>query len=313
MKKAIALTAAAAVLLPALAFGGAKVSSQKNAARGQTENFWGGNSAIDGNPETAWMVPGDSENVGEYIQIEVPQGKLDKIAFQNGWVKDEETFSDYARVKKMKVEFVCCTSSMGDVKTTFTTHIDLADTADVQVVDIENAEVGENGFGGWLKLSIVEVYEGRDFPSVAISELAVHMEEYDAVPTIDSSSEEDPEHITMDMMDDNAKSFFATPSEGAFVEFSSILGLSSVRIVHGPKTHDRVKKVKLTANNKSVVTEIPDEKGEHLAMIPTPFGYTGSAFGPVKMEVLEVYEGTSAKGSVAIAELKVKATNNPGF
>lgn len=313
MKKAILLTALA--LVPTLAFAGASVSAMKKPSRGEGANQFGGPAAIDGKMETAWMVPGDSPNLGESIKLEIPSGKLDKISIVNGWARDADTFADHPRIKRMKVEFICCTDSMGDVNTSFTTHIDLEDKMEMQTIDIENAAVGNDMFGGWIKLSIVELYEGKDFPNVGISELLIHMEEFDAAATIEGSSDEDPDHITMDMQDDSAKTYFATPSEGAFVEFGNDagLGLSSVHIVHGPKTHDRVKKVKMTANNRSVVVDVADAKGGQMVMIPSVMGYTGSAWGSVKMEVLEVYEGTSAKGTLAIAEFDVKATNNPGF
>ncbi len=313
MKKAIALFALA--LVPTLAFAGASVSAMKKPNRGEGANQYGGPSAIDGKMDTAWMVPGDSPNLGESIKLEIPTGKLDKIGIVNGWTKSEETFTDHPRIKRMKVEFICCTDTMGDVKTTFTTHIDLEDTPEMQIIDIENAAVGNEMFGGWLKLSIVELYEGKDFPNAGISELMIYMEEFDAIATIEGSSDEDPEHITMDMQDDSNKTYFATPSEGAYIEFGSDagLGLSSVHLVHGPNTHDRVKKVKMTANNRSIEVEVPDGKGAHQVMIPAIMGYTGSAWGSVKMEVLEVYEGTSAKGTLAIAEFDAKATNNPGF
>jgi hypothetical protein len=41
-------------------------------------------------------------------------------------------------------------------------------------------------------------------------------------------------------------------------------------------------------------------------------GYTGSAWGEVKVKILETYPSSSSE-SVGIAEIKLKATNYDGF
>ena len=51
----------ATCLLPSLALAGARVSAEKKVTRHRGSVSWGGSVAIDGNPETAWMVPGESQ------------------------------------------------------------------------------------------------------------------------------------------------------------------------------------------------------------------------------------------------------------
>ena len=46
--------------------------------------------------------------------------------------------------------------------------------------------------------------------------------------------------------------------------------------------------------------------------LPSIVGYTGSAWGSVTVKVLESYPGSSSD-SVAITEVKLKATNYDGF
>ena len=42
-------------------------------------------------------------------------------------------------------------------------------------------------------------------------------------------------------------------------------------------------------------------------------GYTGSAWGAIELKVLETYPGSRNAGTVAISELKVKASNSDGL
>ena len=88
-----------------LAFAGASVSNFKKDSR-RGNNYWNAGSAIDSNPETAWMVSGESENKGEWILIDGPSGvcSLDKIAMINGYAKSEDTFKDYSRIKEIRID-----------------------------------------------------------------------------------------------------------------------------------------------------------------------------------------------------------------
>ena len=84
---------------------GATVSSFKKDSR-RGANYWNAGSAIDGKIETAWMVTGESENIGEWIMIDGPSGacSLDKISMINGYAKDDVTYKDYSRVKEVSIE-----------------------------------------------------------------------------------------------------------------------------------------------------------------------------------------------------------------
>lgn len=303
-------TLALAALIPATALAGATASNFKKDSR-KPANFYNANSAIDGKPETAWMVPGESANRGEWIMLDIPKGDIDKIAIMPGWAKSDETWTDHPRVKRLKVEVMCCADS-DQMTSTFTTHVDLADKKELQIIDIEDAHVGNELFGGKVKLSVVDIYEGVDFPNMGISEVSIMMKEFDAAGPITGSSDENPDHITMDMQDDNRKTFWASPAEGAFFTFEAEgYGISSVQITDGPAGYARAKKVKVIANDREHITEIPDKAGTHNLLVPSIYGYSGSAWGEIKVEILEVYPGS--KGEVAISEMKIKATNYEGI
>lgn len=300
-----------ALLIPVVAFAGASASAFKTDSR-EAANAYNANSAIDGKVETAWMVPGESANRGEWIMIDVPKGTVDKIRIFPGWGKSDETFTDHPRVKKLKIDVLCCADSE-QMTTTGTVHIDVEDKAELQEIDFEDLTVGLDGiFGGKVKIWIVDIYEGVDYPNVAISELTVVMKEFDAVAGFSEDSGADGAHSIMDTIDDSTKTFWTSPTQGASFTFSADgYGLSSFDIQHGPAGYAKVKKIQVTANDVVNVVDVTDKPGWHKIEIPGPYGYTGSAWGEIEVEILEVHPGS--KPEVAISEFKAKATNYEGI
>ena len=59
----------ATCLLPSIALAGARVSAEKKVTRHRGSVSWGGSVAIDNDATTAWMVPGESQNRGEWIEF----------------------------------------------------------------------------------------------------------------------------------------------------------------------------------------------------------------------------------------------------
>jgi hypothetical protein len=296
------------LLCPAVAFAGASASVFK---KGKPTNQWAANAAIDGKTETAWMVPGESANRGEWIMIDVPKGTIDKIRILPGYAKSDETFTDYARVKKLKVDVLCCADSTS-METQSTTSLDVPDKKEMVEIDIDDLEVGNDMFGGKAKIWIVDIYEGEDYPSVAISEILVVMKEFNAAASFASDSGDDPTHMIMDTLDESTRTFWTSPSEGATFTFEADgFGLSSFEFQHGPAGYAKVKKIKVTANDVENIVDVDEKAGWHKVEIPGPYGYTGSAWGEIVVEILEVTPGT--KPEVAISEFKANATNFEGI
>ena len=309
--KAKVLAAALAFALPAIAIAGATASSFKKETRLGT-NYWNAQATVDGKMETAWVVPGESPNLGEWIMLDLPKSKIDKIAIVGGWAKSDETWTDHPRVKKLKVDVLCCADSER-YETTGTAEITLEDKPGWQTIDITDLAVGSELFGGRVRLSVVEVYPGADFPNVGISELNIYLTEFDAKAELGEASGDLPDHMFPDIMDANPKTFWAAPAEGArFTVSASGYGVSSVQIEAGPKDFARPKKVKVIANGREAISELPDKPGMQAALVPSVTGYTGSAWGDIAVEILEVYPGAKSQ-EVAIAEIKVKATNFEGL
>ncbi len=298
------------LLVPAVAFAGATASNFKPEHR-KGANYWNAQSAIDGKLETCWMVTGESPNRGEWIELDLPKSTVDKVAMVVGWAESDSTFSDYARVKKIKVEAF----SLNDQQQTSpsgATTAEFQDLKEMQVMDIDDLAVGEDLFGGKLRIHVVDIYDGQDYPNMAISELLVYLTEFDTQLAMLASSDSVGANTIELAQDDNAKTFYATQADGSFTVEASGFGVSSIGIHAGPTSHARPKKVKVTANNRELVHELLDDsKAMQWVMVPTITGYTGGAFGDIQVDILEVYPGTEA--AVGIAEIAGKATNYEGF
>ena len=298
-------------MVPAVALAGATASNFKPEHR-KGANFWNAQSAIDGKLDTCWMVQGESPNRGEWIELDLPKSTVDKVAMVVGWAQTDSTFTDYARVKKIKVEAF----SLNDQQQTSpsgSTTAEFQDLMEMQLVDIDDLAVGEDLFGGKLRIHVVDIYDGQDYPNMAISELLVYLTEFDTQVNMLSSSDGAGSNVIELAQDDNPKTFFATAAEGGFFEVEAPgFGVSTIGILSGPTTHARPKKVKVIANNRELVHELVDDSKEmQWVLVPTITGYTGGAFGEIKVEILEVYPGTET--DVAIAEIAGKATNYEGF
>jgi hypothetical protein len=305
----------ATCLLPSIALAGAKVSAEKKVTRHRGSVTWGGAVAIDNDASTAWMVPGESQNRGEWIEFQIPKGELTGFAIWPGWGESDTTFADYARPKTMKVEALCCDGD-DQMNSVFSKEIVLEDANKLQEIDLEDTKIGnEDGFGGIVRLTIQDTYAGMDYPNMAISEIEVHLKEFDMpIVRFASDSGDNPSHMVAGMIDGNRRTFWSSAVDGAtFTLSSSGYGVSSVGIQAGPRTHARPKKVKVSTNNRSAVFDVENNDKMQFLKVPSVTGYTGSAWGEIQIKVLEVYPGSGADAELAINEITVRATNYDGF
>lgn len=300
----------AALLIPVAAFAGAKVSAfQKETKKGA--NFYNGGSAIDGKMETAWMVPGESPNRGEWIELDVPAGgTVDKLQVVIGYQKDDDSFKDYARLKQARVDMF----TMGEdqnLTQVGTATVTFEDKPGVQVVDLPDTKVGGDLFGGKVKISVMDIFAGTDFPNLAVSEMAVVLKPYDVMPKFGEVSGESAGHPKDGVLDEDPKTFWAFPAAGAKFELDgTAAGVSAVGFV-GQKDYAHPKTVRVTINGLTQTTVLAD-KPEVQWAATLPFnGYTGGAFGTVEVEIVDVYPGKNA--DIGLSALKVNATNNVSF
>ena len=287
---------------------GAEASTFRKESR-KPNNYWNASSAIDGNPETAWMVPGESENKGEWIEIQGPIGlsTLQEVGMIVGFAKDEESFKDYARIKQMRVEVFEFSNTMELQPTGRSATVDFEDKMEMQIVDIEDLEIKSEG-GGKYKLVVTDIYAGKDYPNFGLSEMLLYLKDFDVVPQITEEENGSEGSESLDMVDDNSKTFW-TATAGAKIGFESgTATISRVGIKAGPSSYARPKTVKVYSGGKEVVQELPNDSKTHWIWTPSVTGYSGSTFDTVYVEVVDTYPGSKYQ-EVAISELDAKATS----
>lgn len=297
-----------ALLAPSVALAGYEVSSFKKEDK-LGKNYWNAASALDSKAETCWQVDPEQNNAGQWIQIDTPAGEVDKLGMITGWGKDDETFSDYSRIKAAKVEIF--EAGPGTPKLLAETTVTFEDKNGWQVVDLPDTKVGGEVLGGRVRITVTETYPGKDFPNLAVSEARIHLKEFPATSaTFGATPSSEAGSNTGDlMMDGNAKTFWAaTGSEATFSIKAPGYGLASFGIQSGPKSHARVKTLEITANHATVREVLPDQPGQVIpVLLPCLVGYTGGAWGEVQVKIVDTYPGDVASNGVAIAELKVMA------
>jgi len=312
LRASLLLTAVAA--FSGVAFAGATASAFKKETK-LGANYWNAQSALDGNLATCWMVPGESQNKGEWILLEAPKSKIDKLGMVIGWAKSESNFKDYARVKTVKLEVYKYDEDNNPV-VNGSTEVNFEDKPGMQIVDLpQDLAVGDDSSGGKVRLTVTDFYPGDDFPNIAVSEVLLYLTEFDADPVVKGASAEEAGHDKGMMADKNAKTFWAAPAADAAFSFEAAgFSLSQVGIQPTGKDWDRAKKVEITANGRTVTKELPDNPtAMSWIEIPSVVGYTGSAWGTIEVKVLETYPGAKNPGKIGITELKAKATAYEGI
>ena len=295
------------LLSSAPAWAGFEASSH-NAQAPEGKNYFSAAAALDSKPETCWMVNAEDKNEGSWIYLDTPTSTIDKLSMVIGWGKSEELFKDYARVKKARVE-IFNTTVTGETQLVADTTVSFEDKMGWQQVDLPDTKVGGEFGGGRVKITVAEVYPGADFPALAVSEVRVHLKEFEAA-TLGFRSVPDTETQGHDggmMIDGSSRTFWA--AEGQQARFSvdaKGYGLSSLGVMQGPSSYSRPKTVKITANMAEVTHTMKDQPGRmQWLLLPALVGYTGGAWGEVQVEIIDTYEG--AKGGAAISELKMRA------
>ena len=165
------------LLLPALASAGYEASSFKKESN-LGKNYWNAASALDSKMDTCWMVDPEQNNNGQWIALDTPAGTIDKISVVIGWMKNDETFGDYARLKVVKIEVF--DNAAGSLKLLAESTQTFEDKPGWQVIDLPDTKVGGEVSGGRVKFTVVDTFPGKDFPHLAVSEVRAHMLEFPA-------------------------------------------------------------------------------------------------------------------------------------
>jgi hypothetical protein len=283
------------------AWAGAKASHFKADSK-KGANYWNANSAIDGKMDTAWMVPGESPNRGEWIELDVPKGEIDKIGIMAGWNRDEETYNDYPRVKQLRVDVYDLDDDQNP-KQIGTATVDVPDKHEWQILDIPDVKVGAEGlFGGKVRISVVDIYDGEDFPNLGLSELLIYLKEWDTDLKVASVSAGDAGPA----QDGNVKTVATFAAGTEFTFEPGQLGIGSIGF-QGDKAFSKVKTVEVTQGGRTATTVLQDKPDLQWAAVPGFNGFTGGGLGAISVRIVDSYPGT--KPEIGVAEIKVRATS----
>ena len=267
-------------------------------------NYWNAGSAIDGKMETAWSLPGDTNNRGESITIDIPKGSVEKIGIVAGWDKDESSFKDYPRVKQLRVDIYTVDNDQAE-KQVGTETLDVKEQRGWQQLALKaKVKVGDDSFfGGKVKLTIVDIYDGEDFPNLRVSEMAIYMGEIDASPTVtvDSGTTTGDE---LAMTDNSPKTLWVGTPGAALTVAPAGYAISSIGF-QGDKGKGRAKTIKIKVGDAgSEQTFTLNDKPDLQWITLAPFnGTVGSTIDDVKITIVDSYGA-----DVGLQELKFKAT-----
>ena len=301
------------LLSPAVALAGFEASSFKQESR-HGANHWSAASALDEDLSTAWMVDPEQSNVGSWFEIGLPRSTVTGVGVVIGWDESAKTFRDHARVKAMKVE-VFDASDGGAPKRVLEHELTFEDQRGWQVVDLPDTEIGDHIFGGRVRLTITEVYPGRDYPNLAVPGLRVHLAEQEAPVALVSPPEGALEgHPAEHRVDGDGRTFWASagPGEGeTFAVGADGWALSHLGIQPGPQSHARPKTIEIVASHATRTYEVADRAELQWFMVPPIVGYLGSNWGPVEVRIVDTWPGP--RPEVALSEVKLRATSHSGL
>lgn len=128
----------------------------------QDRNTYSAEKLTDGDPTTAWAEGKADFGIGEYIEFKA--FPLTNWGILNGYQKDNTTWENYSRVKKMRI-FI-------EGKPAF--EVMLEDKMGIQTFQLpDNIKIDPQKIstGTKIKMVILEIYEGKKSKDVAISEI----------------------------------------------------------------------------------------------------------------------------------------------
>lgn len=309
MHQSLAATLLIALFLPNLAQAGFGSSSFRKGGR-EGDTYYQVASALDGDLGTCWMVDPELDNVGQWFEIGLPASTVSGITLAAGWERDEETFSDYPRLKKAKIQvFIKEDSDKPDLEQV----IELKDVRGLQSFPLTSTKVGAEFSGGRVRVIVEEVYPGADYPTLGIAEARIELKEQDIGTTLsDGPTTAAAGHAGEALVDKSAKTFWlSTANEGqALTIGASDWGLSSLGVQAGPKTYARPKTIQVRQGLRTFTLNLANTDAMQWLPLPPTVGYNGSSWGELQLTITEVYPGTTT--GIAITELALRATTFSG-
>lgn len=300
--------AALALLVPGVALAGFQASSVKTTSRSSGTSPYDAAAALDGNAATAWQVDPEQDNAGQWIELDVPKGKVDKVSIVVGWGESDKTWADHARLKAGRIEVY--TLSGPEPKLVLEHKFTVEDVRTPQAIDLPDPEVGDELSGGRVRLVVTEVFPGKDYANLALGELLVHLAQFDVKAfTVTEATSSADGRGTDALSDKSTRTWWEAGADDATPSFTLDAGrysVSSVGITAGPSTHARPKVVEITQGSAVRRYDLANSASVQWVELPAVIGYTGSGFGSITVQFVETWPGSKG-GAPAVAEVALKA------
>ena len=283
----------------ALAFAGAEVSGfNKISSQGPT--FFDAPSAVDERTDTAWMTAADSENEKEWIQIDGPNfaSKLSQVRIINGYAKDDQSFKDYTKIKKLTIEVYEYNKEMKLYPTKRTVDIELENTPKPQMIKLPKPLEVKSSVGGKYRFTIAEVYktDTENYPdNIALTEISLFLEDQKFSPQIEEEENVIEGEDVFLLLDDSTRKMYKMNSNTKLGFEGGDNSITRLAITPtSDRRYARPKKVKVSVGGREVIQELPEKTGKKPLWIwlPSVTGYPGgSSWDTTYVEILETYPG----------------------
>ena len=301
--------------LSSSAFAGAETSSFNTmSTQSQGKNFWSGRSAVDQNTETAWMTSANEEDEIPWIQIDGPNSpsKLNQVRLVNGYAKTDQTFKEYTKIKKLKVEAFAFNDSMELYSTKQFVEIELKNTKEPQVIQLPKTLEIKSTSGGKYRFWITDVYKTgeENYPeNIALSELSIFLEDSDVTPKIEEEENVMEGEDVFALLDGSKRSSVKFTTETIIGFDGGDTSLTRVAVFAGTdRRYARPKKVQVSVGGRKSVQELPEKMSKKPIWIwlPSVTGYPGgSSWDTTYVQILETYPG-SKYPEVQISEIQFR-------
>jgi len=224
----------------------------------------------------------------------VPRGKVDKVSVVVGWARDDNTWSDYSRLKTARIEVYDSEST--PPRMVLEQEVTFEDSKGRQVIDLPDPSVGGEFQGGKVRLVVTGVHPGKDYAHLAMGEILVHMAEFDAqtVNIATPPTSEADGHDASNMIDGSNRTYWASEGPGANVEFAVDGGryaVSSIGLVQGPKSLSRPRTIEVTQSyntKRYVMEDRPGAEQRSAEELATQIG---------RIHIRHAFPGTSSRSS----------------
>jgi hypothetical protein len=283
----------------------------------KSETFYSGNNLIDGDPKTVWIEGREGPGLGESFTLDLPRAEIKKVVILPGHGADERMFKKYSHLKEAKLEFYS-QDDKRELKLVKTQSVTLEDAFKPQEFVVEGVKLGEELFGGQLKLTIVSVYPGIDFQDTAIGEVKVVLSEYPAQLDVTEISSSQKGFSKDNLIDGNVKTAWIADQPGPgqsmtinapdFGQAAVVINAGNQKDPKKFRDNARPKEITIEVAKQTVKFTLKDTPDAQRIELPVINGYTGSLFGLTKITVDSVYPGTISQ-NVAIGEIQIIATN----